>query len=169
MCPGFAGSKQTNGTNLNFETELAIAYPGAQSPPSPLNRANFPTQAAFDAAKVLFLSSFRPDGCDPVPVPVVQLMSGGLMPGAAYPNITLEQANECLLYTGGCSWKTTNRIAITPKTNASLLPDGLGVDATVGLRWCDCNVSGVDLATRLGRFTCQNDFVKQCVIDELKY
>ncbi|MBK6518727.1 MAG: trypsin-like serine protease [Polyangiaceae bacterium] len=155
--------------NRNREIEFAVAYPNAERVPV-LDRDDFASDAAFQLAVDDYRAAFFPDTCDPMPVPAAVLKSGGGLPQAP-PSDPLDPT--CQLYTQGCSSHFNNLVELqvfsSTTINAVIQQNG-PIDATVGLRWCDCQaVQGGTPASFEGRTACRRDFTSNCRFDEDLY
>lgn len=152
--------------NRNREVELAIAYPTATVMPV-LNRADYTTDADFASARTTYLAAFRPDVCDPHPVPKATLDGEGNLPSTV--TFTTDPISlNCVAHEQGCRTFVTNQIEIAPTTSAVVQAAG-GSNLTVGMRWCDCKDEPAFGDSLEGRARCRTNLGAGCQFNEANY
>jgi len=163
-CPGSSNETQFL-SNLNGEVEWALAdYPN-----EPYDRANYATDGLFQQARATWLATFKPDGCDPLPVPLASLANRdndtAALPAPALPSAPA--GPFCYL---GCDTVIRNEIKIDGRTTP-LTPATGSSSATVGVRFCDCKfLPDGSTSSMYGRAACaQSQGTASCVYNPSLY
>ena len=154
-CPGLTLTNQT--ANRNYETELAIEYPGLSAPP--VIDVKSTDLAGFIDKR---LHAFKPDACDPTPVPVTTLedvdaalpdgSGAGALPAELPPIVHCApqpggQACNCPL-PDACSWYLDPTGISTVVTRSDGGP-AQGTPTTLGYRYCGCLTTTTSLKERV--------------------
>ena len=149
--------------NRNGETELALAYPDADTGPI-VSEGLLPLQE-----REHYLEAFLPDLCDPRPAALHALVTtGSSLPTSDLPVVEcqLPGQTDCNCpfdpqHPGGtCEASVQNRLRLTALAGASYPTDGTLVH--VGLRFCSC--AAQDTKTLAGRVKCRK--ASNCPVDE---
>lgn len=156
-CPDEYGG-DTYLPNRNYEVERAVARTNGIVR-EPRHPDDYSSTAAFHVARQAWVAAFRPDMCDPTPVPQLEPLAEGSLPGLPAPSA------GCGIGFG-CTTVVRNKITVdgqsTPETQTS--------NARAGFRFCDCKAAtSATTETLLGREQCARSATAQCVYDGDEY
>ncbi len=148
-CPG-GDPVGFDSANLNGEIEAALdSYPAPPGQP-----ADYPSTAAFEAALVAYREVFRPDACDPLPVPLAALNTANNVSGGL-PSGTVPSPPTAFCGGLGCDTIYKNEIHVDGRTTSATPAIPGGTSAVVGIRFCDCKgVPNPSTGSRPGRQQC---------------
>lgn len=151
-CPTQPSSNQL-AQNCNYETEMALHYPGLTAPP--VIKETSPTKAA-ELAK--YKQAFRVGTCEEAPCPAITLSDqaagqiGTLPPGK-------QPTGACVNTATGkpCVWAAKNVLVHGPIPS----PATEGLTGSVHTKWCFCDLPA-GRSTAEGRRACRLDQVLDC-------